>query len=785
MATGPGMTTVVPDSGIFDLPRNATPVKKTWQELRTAVKETRRMQTSLANKVPLEFTFRTILTENGPVERLYFLGVYGSGRENTLLYTDISLDNSVGSDSQLQWQPMLESFQATPHLGLFSKEEQLLRERKRMGAFGITSYDIDLQSGRFVFPACSSLFTCTDSSLANQPVFPDEIGSQCNGIRMDAKLCPGNNNIMAFVNNNDLWITNIETGDETRLTYQHKGDGASLSEDPKSAGVASYIVQEEFDRYTGYWWQPSAKTDQDGSQTLRMLYEEVDESDVEILHITSPSGADKDVDEYRYPRAGTANAECTLKLLEITIEADGKFGAVVDKCLPEPLSNLFDWSPEYTVRCDWTPCGKYVWAQLLSRNQQQIALVLIPLACFVPLDADLTSRNDTSTDRQIQVIYEEESDVWINVHDHLYFFPQTIESEISFIWSSEKTGYRHLYYVTASLQPCNNGFQDPAMETYDKQSSTLKSRILKCQALTSGSSAVCCKEIWVDETRQLVYYVGLHDTPLEEHLYVVSYINPSEPVRLTESGYSHTVEMSLDCNVFVSVFSSISCPPSAKVYKVSHTGSEITSQIVGTLLEPAAVYNQYQPPEIFQYKSDSSGCTMYGLLYKPHQIEQGKKYPTVVFVYGGPQVQLVTNSYKGIKLLRLHTLASLGYVVMVLDGRGSYNRGLEFEARIKHCMGTVEIEDQVEGLQWIASNTDCIDLSRVAIHGWSYGGYLSLMGLAQRPDVFKVSIAGAPVTSWNIYDTGYTERYMDTPRNNVQGYKEGSVLHYVRSFPNE
>ncbi|XP_077993060.1 dipeptidyl peptidase 9-like [Glandiceps talaboti] len=788
MATGPGMQAAMSEPGVFEAPKSSNPTKKSWQELRAAVKETRRMQTSLANKVPLEFVFRNIDTENGPVERLYFLGVYSSGRENTLLYTDIQNANSMETgDGQLAWHPMLESFQATPHLGMFSKEEQLLRERKRMGAFGITSYDVALKSGRFVFPACSSLFTCTDPGLENQPVFPDEIGSHCDGPRMDAELCPSNNSIIAFINNNDLWIANIDTGDEKRLTYVHKGNGAKLAEDPKSAGVASYIVQEEFDRYTGYWWQPGSVTNDDGSQTIRILYEEVDESDVEILHITSPGGGDKDVDEYRYPRAGTNNAVCSLKLLEITIERDGKIGPVVDKYLPEPLYSVFPWLPEYTVRCGWTCEGKYVWAELLSRNQQKMVLALIPVQCFVPVEGDIDIKTTPLTEHQIQVIYEEESDVWINVHDHLHFFPQTTETEISFIWSSEKTGHQQLYYVTSSLQSSYtiNGVPDPFIEISDRQNSFLHARVLKCLAVTPNNSVVGGKEIWVDEVKQLLYYIGLHDTPLEEHLYVVSYSRPSNPVRLTEPGYSHTIEMSGDCNSFVSVFSSISSPPAAKVYKIIQLDGQLSAHTVGTLLEPAATYNHYQPPEIFQYLSESSGYTVYGLLYKPHLIEPGKKYPTVVFVYGGPQVQLVTNSYKGIKLLRLHTLASLGYVVVVLDGRGSCNRGLEFEARLKHCMGTVEIADQVEGLQWIANNKGFIDLNRVAIHGWSYGGYLALMGLAQRPDVFKVAVAGAPVTSWHIYDTGYTERYMDTPQNNTQGYKEGSVINYINNFPNE
>lgn len=134
---------------------------------------------------------------------------------------------------------------------------------------------------------------------------------------------------------------------------------------------------------------------------------------------------------------------------------------------------------------------------------------------------------------------------------------------------------------------------------------------------------------------------------------------------------------------------------------------------------------------------------------------------------------------------RRHLLASEGYIVIAFDSRGSKHRGVSFETYIHRRLGQVEIADQVEALEWLADNTDFIDMSRVAIHGWSYGGYLSVMALAQRPDIFKCAIAGAPVTNWMLYDTGYTERYMDTPLNNPDGYRMGSAITHINCLPNE
>ncbi len=141
--------------------------------------------------------------------------------------------------------------------------------------------------------------------------------------------------------------------------------------------------------------------------------------------------------------------------------------------------------------------------------------------------------------------------------------------------------------------------------------------------------------------------------------------------------------------------------------------------------------------------------------------------------------------YSAVRHCRRHLLASEGYITVAFDSRGSRHRGVAFESHISRRLGQVEIADQVEALQWLAENTDFIDMSRIAVHGWSYGGYLSLMALAQRPDIFKCAIAGAPVTNWQLYDTGYTERYMDTPQNNPEGYRLGNVMTHIDSFPNE
>uniref|UniRef100_A0A8C8HDG3 dipeptidyl-peptidase IV n=1 Tax=Oncorhynchus tshawytscha TaxID=74940 RepID=A0A8C8HDG3_ONCTS len=730
-----------------DVPSQFYVEKHSWDGLRDIIHSSRKYSGMIANKAPHDFQFVQKNDESGPhSHRLYYLGMSYGSRENSLLYSEIPKKIRKEALLVLSWKQMLDHFQATPHQGAYSREEELLRERKRLGAFGITSYDYHSQTGLFLFQASNSLFYCQDGGnngfIQSAPMKPVEIKTQCSGTRMDPKISPGEPNFIAFINNNDLWLANIKSGEERRLTFCHKGLD-NVKEDPKSAGVATFVIQEEFDRFTGYWWSPSAVEDSDGGKTLHLLYEEVDETEVEIIHVPSPALEERKADAYRYPRTGSKNPQTTLKLAEIKTNNQGKIMSIQDKELVLPFTTLFPGA-EYIARAGWTSDGKYGWAVLLDRSQKRLQLVLLPPALFIPVTDDPDQRQESleavPEDVHPYIVYEETTDIWINVHDIFYPFVQTSEDDFSFIWVNEsKTGFSHLYKITSTLRPGCYQWSG----NYTHTEGDFKCAIKEEVTLTSGEWEVLARhgsKIWVNEASKLVYFQGTRDTPLEHHLYVVSYQSPGDVVRLTKPGFSHSC--------------SISCP------------------------------GDYKSPEIFDFPG-KSGFQLYGMVYKPHNLQPGKKHPTVLFVYGGPQVQLVNNSFKGMKYLRLNTLASLGYAVVVIDGRGSCQRGLEFEGALKNKMGQVEIEDQVEGLQYVSERFNFVDLSRVAIHGWSYGGFLSLMGLIQRPNVFKVAIAGAPVTVWMAYDTGYTERYMDTPENNPQGYEEGSVALHVDKLPSE
>ncbi|KAM4707534.1 dipeptidyl peptidase 9 isoform 2-T4 [Discoglossus pictus] len=764
--------------------------RHSWEGLRDIIHGSRKYSGIMVNKAPHDYHFQQRKDENIiHSHRLYYLGMPYGSRENSLLYSEIPRKVRRETTLLLSWKQLLEHFQATPHHGVYSREEELLRERKRLGGFGITSYDFHSESGLFLFPASNSLYYCSDggsSGFLTSSTKPIEIRTQCEGPRMDPKICPAYPDFISFINNNDLWVASIKSGEERRLTYCHKGL-RSVTEDPCCAGVATFVIQEEFDRFTGYWWSPTTVEAPEGLRLLRILYEEVDESQVEIIHVPSPALEERKTDAYRYPRTGSKNPKITLKLAEITTNEAGEIVSAQDKELVLPFQSLFP-SAEYIVRAGWTPDGKYAWAMLLDRPQRLLQLVLLPPELFIPVCDDEEQREqyvrEVPPHIQPQVIYEEKSDTWVNVHDTFHPLTEHVEDEIRFIRSSEcHTGFCHLYLVTSVLQKEERNWSQSIVPSTD----TFKCHIREEMALTSGDWEVLARhgsKIWVNQDTQLVYFQGTKDTPLEHHLYVTSYINPGEVVRLTEPGYTHSCTVSQSFDMFVSHYSSVSCPPCVHVYRLDGNPMHQQTQFWASLMEAASCPPYYVPPEIFNFQT-SSQEKLYGMVYKPHNLTPGSKHPTVLFVYGGPQVQLVNNSFKGMKYLRLNTLAHLGYAVVVIDGRGSCHRGLVFEGALKNQMGQVEIEDQVLGLQYVAERYGFVDLDRVAIHGWSYGGFLSLMGLIQRPDVFKVAIAGAPVTVWMAYDTGYTERYMDTPENNQAGYEAGSAALHVDKLPNE
>ncbi|XP_078189546.1 dipeptidyl peptidase 8 isoform X16 [Callithrix jacchus] len=606
-----------------------------WSQLKKLLADTRKYHGYMMAKAPHDFMFVKRNDPDGPhSDRIYYLAMSGENRENTLFYSEIPKTINRAAVLMLSWKPLLDLFQ-------------------------------------------------------QQPLRPNLVETSCPNIRMDPKLCPADPDWIAFIHSNDIWISNIVTREERRLTYVHN-ELANMEEDARSAGVATFVLQEEFDRYSGYWWCPKTETTPSGGKILRILYEENDESEVEIIHVTSPMLETRRADSFRYPKTGTANPKVTFKMSEIMIDAAGRIIDVIDKELIQPFEILFE-GVEYIARAGWTPEGKYAWSILLDRSQTRLQIVLISPELFIPVEDDVMERQRLieSVPDSVSplIIYEETTDIWINIHDIFHVFPQSHEEEIEFIFASEcKTGFRHLYKITSILKESKYKRSSGGLPAPSDFKCPIKEEI----AITSGEWEVLGRHgsnIQVDEVKKLVYFEGTKDSPLEHHLYVVSYVNPGEVTRLTDRGYSHSCCISQHCDFFISKYSNQKNPHCVSLYKLSSPEDDPTcktKEFWATILDSAGPLPDYTPPEIFSFES-TTGFTLYGMLYKPHDLQPGKKYPTVLFIYGGPQV----------------------------------------------------------------------------------------------------AIAGAPVTLWIFYDTGYTERYMGHPDQNEQGYYLGSVAMQAEKFPSE
>ncbi|XP_072943227.1 dipeptidyl peptidase 9 [Epargyreus clarus] len=817
-----------------------------WAEVRQAVHDLRKELSSMSLMVPTAISFRKL--SNGKT-RVYFLTPPHSGCDITLLYTDVNTTVS-SSKARLEWRPLIESNVALGVTsGRWSREEQLLCERRRVASWGIFSYELHQQTGRVLFPCSSSLFVAEEAANQSPPLVPRSL-STGGGAPLTPALCPSRPTLVAHAARNDIWLAGDALRRPARLTYASRGRVERLAEDPLQAGVPCYVTQEEFSRYTGFWWQPT--TDDD---VYRIVYEEVDESDVKVFSFPSSQTSSGENEEFRFPRAGCPNAKSVLKLVTFRLQraapttvldyyhegtteslstntADDRM-AVTDIRwyeLRKPLKDTFAWF-EYLARVGWTPCGQFVWVQLLDRKQQRLELALIPLSEFStetnydtgpPISKSLSIDNP----KEIQILLTETApDAWINVHDILYFLSSS-QDRCTFIWASEETGHQHLYLVTCGVRAARERPASVPEMIMEDESDAVGPNIISKEPITAGEWEVIAKKIWVDKNNGLVYFTGLRETPLERQLYVAPLPPRTAAVALlTAPGHSHTVHMDEDCTIAVITSSNISSVPRTRVYRVQVTSSgdvpggmpNVTLVPLGVItercsldLKESRLFNGSQEcrsgdgdddgdtsmfirersllasvptAQIYETRL-SCGLVAYCTLWRA-AVTPGcpVRRPTVLHVYGGPEVQTVTNSYKGIRQLRMYMLAARGFNVVAVDSRGSKHRGRAWEAAIKSKMGQIELDDQVEVLQWLAKETGCIDMERVAIHGWSYGGYLSLLGLATRPNIFKVCVAGAPVTCWRLYDTAYTERYMGLPARAAHAYTRASVLKHAPYFP--
>ena len=340
------------------------------------------------------------------------------------------------------------------------------------------------------------------------------------------------------------------------------------------------------------------------------------------------------------------------------------------------------------------------------------------------------------------VLIDERQEPWVNVADDARGL-----KDGTFLWSSEMRGYRHL-----SLRNADGS---------------------EIRSLTSGEWMVD-GVIGVDEDLGWVYFGSTRGSALERRVERVS-LSGGAIETLSEHGGVHGAALSRDGQWLAIISSSLNSPPNISL--VTADGSERRSLYRSNV---SAESLGLTPPELRTF-SAADGTTLYGALYRPVDGSVVGPHPLLVAVYGGPHAQTVLDAWGLTVDLRAQYLAQQGFLVLKLDNRGMAGRGLEFEAHLHRQMGTIEVDDQAAAVEQLVG-AGLADVERVGVYGWSYGGYMTVMSMLRRPDLFKVGVSGAPVSDWDGYDTGYTERYMGTPQNNAEGYREASLLTHAEQL---
>ena len=481
-------------------------------------------------------------------------------------------------------------------------------------------------------------------------------------------------------------------------------------------GQLDWVYPEELDCRTAYWWSPDS---------TKIAYYEMNEKPVErypIVDMSSPTGA---IEYTHYPEAGTANPVVRVGIVSVAGEAES--GGV-------PETRWMDTGKDtdvYLPRVDWLPDSRRVAIQRLSRSQKQLDL----LFC------------DAATGHAKRILTQRDK-YWINISDDLYFFSNGKE----FLWSSEETGFRHYYLYDMS------GKQVEQLTSGDW-----------CITGHGGFGPGAASHPAVDEKDGYVYFVSNKADVTGSQLYRVSMAD-KKIMQVTHGAGTHDVLIAPETFDFVDTYSTAMTPPRQDLDSAS--GAHIATINENKVAELAEYH--LSPVEFLNLKADD-GTKLYAMMIKPPDFDAAKKYPVLISVYGGPEAQNVRNGWGGAGFLWHEMMAEKGYIIFTVDNRGSYNRGHAFETPIYHHFGKIELEDQLTGVNYLKS-LPYVDGSRIGIWGWSYGGFMTLYSMTHAQGVFKAGASVAPVSDWRLYDTIYTERYMGTPQENPDGYRDSSPV---------
>jgi dipeptidyl-peptidase-4 len=502
---------------------------------------------------------------------------------------------------------------------------------------------------------------------------------------------------VAFVRENNLFFKDISTRDLTQVT--NDGEINKIIN-----GSSDWVYEEELSLSKAFFWSP------DGSKIAFLKF---NESEVPLYNMQKWNALYPEDYKFKYPKAGEKNSVVSIHIYDLR---SGQTTRV----------KLGEEQDVYFARLQWLPVGQVLSVIRLNRLQNQMDIFHF----------------DTKTEN-ISLVYSEKTDTYIDIDqvDDLTY----LKDGNSFIMSSERSGFKHLYRYSIDGKLINQ--------------------------ITYGAWAVTDFE-GIDEKKQVLYYTSSEVSSIERHLYVVS-LRGRGKKRLTKVPGTHTASFSPDYKFYISTHSNVDQPSTTSLYKFNGREVKVLAEN-NDYLRQSLEYG-FAHTEFFRIPINT-GDSLNAYIMKPANFTEEKRYPVLMYVYGGPGSQNVMNRWNS--NMWHHLLTQKGYLVVCVDNRGTGGKGRSFQHITYKSLGKYESEDQINAAKYIAE-WPFVDKDRIGIWGWSYGGYMSSLCLMLGNDVFKAAIAVAPVTNWRFYDTIYTERYLQKPQDNPEGYDDFSPVNHA------
>jgi len=506
---------------------------------------------------------------------------------------------------------------------------------------------------------------------------------------------------IAYAFENNLYV--YDSTSKTNLQITQDGQKNKIIN-----GITDWVYEEEFAFVKAFDWNKTG----DKIAYIRFDESEVPEFSMDLYN----EGLYPSQYVFKYPKAGEKNATVSLHVYDLKTNTSSKI-------------NLGNYTDFYIPRIQWTNEANILSAQVMNRHQNNLDLHFI--------DASSGKTN---------IVLNEKDKAYIDITDNLTFL-----SDNSFIWTSEKDGYNHIYH-------------------YDKNGKLLNQ-------VTKGNWEVTAY-YGFDEKNKTIYFQSVENGSINRDIYSI-HISGKKKNRLTSKTGTNDATFSPNFQLFINTYSSATHAP---LYTLndSKTGKELKVIQSNEALESKVAQYNIAPKTFFTLTTEK-GHTLNAWSIKPKDFDASKKYPVLMYQYSGPGSQQVANQWNSSNDYWYYMLAQKGYIVICVDGRGTGFKGAEFKKCTYKELGKYEVEDQIDAAKVIAKY-EYVDASRIGIWGWSYGGLMSSNCILKGNDVFKTAIAVAPVTSWRYYDSIYTERYMQTPQENASGYDDNSPINHVNKL---